>query len=76
MTTISAILITIGSIPNIPGIAAGAGGAFLASGTAHALGSIAVGVGSLLKAVSDGQQPKAADGQASTSQPQAQPQTK
>ncbi|KAI0689059.1 hypothetical protein BC835DRAFT_1283738 [Cytidiella melzeri] len=61
MTAISAVLITIGSIPALPVISAGAGGAFLASGTAHAIGSIAVGVGSLLKAVSDsqtGQPPK------------------
>ncbi|KAI0087690.1 hypothetical protein BDY19DRAFT_985826 [Irpex rosettiformis] len=60
MTAISAVLITIGSIPAIPAISAGAGGAFLASGTAHAIGSIAVGVGSLLKAVSESQQPPAA----------------
>ncbi|THG95836.1 hypothetical protein EW026_g5879 [Hermanssonia centrifuga] len=53
MTAISAVLITIGSIPAMPAIAAGAGGAFLASGTAHAIGSIAVGVGSLLKTISD-----------------------
>ena len=53
MTALSAVLITIGSIPALPGIAAGAGGAFLASGTAQAIGSIAVGVGSLIKAVSD-----------------------
>ena len=57
MTAISAVLITIGSIPAIPAISAGAGGAFLASGTAHAIGSIAIGVGSLLKAVSESQQP-------------------
>ena len=44
-------------IPAIPAISAGAGGAFLASGTAHAIGSIAIGVGSLLKAVSESQQP-------------------
>ncbi|KIP06761.1 hypothetical protein PHLGIDRAFT_42695, partial [Phlebiopsis gigantea 11061_1 CR5-6] len=46
MTAISAVLITIGSIPALPAIATGAGGAFLASGTAQAIGSIAVGVGS------------------------------
>ncbi|TCD62792.1 hypothetical protein EIP91_006410 [Steccherinum ochraceum] len=50
MTTISAVLITVGSIPALPVISAGAGGAFLASGTAHAIGSIAVGIGSLLQA--------------------------
>jgi len=49
MTAISAVLITVGSIPAIPAISAGAGGAFLASGTAHAIGSIAVGIGSLLQ---------------------------
>ena len=55
MTALSAVLITVGSIPAIPAISAGAGGAFLASGTAHAIGSIAVGVGSLLKAIGDTQ---------------------
>jgi len=49
MTTLSAILITVGSIPAIPAISAGAGGAVLASGAAHAVGAIAVGVGSWLK---------------------------
>ena len=53
MTALSAVLITVGSIPAIPAISAGAGGAFLASGTAHAIGSIAVGVGSLLKAIGE-----------------------
>ena len=53
MTTISAVLITIGSIPALPAIHACAGGAFLASTTAQAIGSIAIGVGSLIKAVSD-----------------------
>ena len=42
MTAISAVLITVGSLPAIPAISAGAGGAFLASSTAHALGSLAV----------------------------------
>ncbi|KAL6307347.1 hypothetical protein BKA93DRAFT_727632 [Sparassis latifolia] len=55
MTAISAVLITVGSLPALPAISAGAGGAFLASTTAHALGSIAVGLGTLLKASSDGQ---------------------
>jgi hypothetical protein len=54
MTTLSAILITVGSIPAIPAISAGAGGAILASGAAHAVGAIAVGVGSWLKAQQDG----------------------
>ncbi|KAF7306505.1 hypothetical protein MIND_00441800 [Mycena indigotica] len=49
MTTISAILIVAGSIPSLPGIAAGAGGAVLASSTAHAVGAIAVGIGSWMK---------------------------
>ncbi|KAI0075236.1 hypothetical protein K474DRAFT_1709206 [Panus rudis PR-1116 ss-1] len=55
MTALSAVLITVGSIPALPAISAGAGGAFLASGTAHAIGSIAVGVGSLLQAIGNQQ---------------------
>jgi len=55
MTALSAVLITVGSLPAIPAISAGAGGAFLASGTAHAIGSIAVGLGTWLKAQNDGQ---------------------
>ncbi|KAI0351230.1 hypothetical protein OH77DRAFT_963210 [Trametes cingulata] len=54
MTAISAILITVGSLPALPAVAAGAGGAFLASSTAHALGSLAVGFGTLLQAQVDG----------------------
>ncbi|KAK0475519.1 hypothetical protein IW261DRAFT_1645981 [Armillaria novae-zelandiae] len=50
MTTISAILITAGSLPAIPAVAAGAGGAVLASGAAQAVGAIAVGLGSWLRA--------------------------
>ncbi|KDR73932.1 hypothetical protein GALMADRAFT_594529 [Galerina marginata CBS 339.88] len=50
MSIISAILITAGSIPAIPAIAAGAGGAVLASGTAHAIGAVAIGVGQALGA--------------------------
>lgn len=50
MSIISAILITAGSIPAIPAIAAGAGGAVLASGTAHAVGAIVVGLGQALGA--------------------------
>ncbi|KAJ7071394.1 hypothetical protein C8F01DRAFT_1110377 [Mycena amicta] len=49
MTTISAILIVAGSIPSLPAVAAGAGGAVLASSTAHAVGAIAVGIGSWIK---------------------------
>ena len=60
MTAISAVLITIGSIPALPAIATGAGGAFLASGTAQAIGSIAIGVGSLINAVNN---PKTAQAQ-------------
>ncbi|KXN90415.1 hypothetical protein AN958_04284 [Leucoagaricus sp. SymC.cos] len=48
MSVLSAILITVGSIPAIPAISAGAGGAVLASGAAHAIGAIAVGVGQAL----------------------------
>jgi len=48
MSIISAILITAGSIPAIPVIAAGAGGAVLASGAAQAAGAIAVGLGQVL----------------------------
>ena len=49
MTALSAILISIGSIPAIPAIAGGAGGAILASCAAHAVGAVAVGVGSWIK---------------------------
>lgn len=48
MSIVSAILITAGSIPAIPAISAGAGGAVLASGAAHAIGAIAVGIGQVL----------------------------
>ena len=54
MTALSAILITVGSLPALPAISAGAGGAFLASSTAHALGSLAVGLGTILQAQTDG----------------------
>lgn len=54
MTTLSAVLITVGSLPTLPAISAGAGGAFLASSTAHALGSLAVGLGTLLQAQTEG----------------------
>jgi len=56
MTTLSAILITVGSIPAIPVIAGGAGGAILASGAAHAVGAVAVGLGSWIKAQQDAKQ--------------------
>ena len=48
MSIISAILITAGSIPAIPAIAAGAGGAVLASGAVQAAGAIAIGLGQAL----------------------------
>jgi len=48
MSIISAILITAGSIPAIPVIAAGAGGAVLASGAVQAAGAIAIGLGQAL----------------------------
>lgn len=51
MSTISAILITAGTLPTIPAIA---GGTVLASGVAQAVGAIAVGVGNMLKAQQDG----------------------
>ena len=54
MTTLSAVLITVGSLPALPAISAGAGGAFLASSTAHALGSLAVGLGTLLQQQTEG----------------------
>ncbi|TFK27292.1 hypothetical protein FA15DRAFT_220243 [Coprinopsis marcescibilis] len=50
ISVVSAILITVGSIPAIPAISAGAGGAILASGAAHAIGAIAVGLGQALGA--------------------------
>ncbi|KAF9789581.1 hypothetical protein BJ322DRAFT_1043107 [Thelephora terrestris] len=53
MTTLSAILITVGTLPAIPALAGGAGGAFLASHAVQAAGAIAVGLGNLLKAAQD-----------------------
>lgn len=50
VSVVSAILITVGSIPALPGISAGAGGAILASSAAHAIGAIAVGLGQALGA--------------------------
>lgn len=52
MTTLSAVLITAGTLPAIPAIS---GGTVLASGVAQAVGAIAVGVGNLLKAQHEGQ---------------------
>ncbi|KAH9925662.1 uncharacterized protein BXZ73DRAFT_91085 [Epithele typhae] len=54
MTALSAVLITVGSLPALPAISAGAGGAFLASSAAQAIGSIAVGLGTILQAQADG----------------------
>ncbi|KAF8626045.1 hypothetical protein AX15_005133 [Amanita polypyramis BW_CC] len=48
MSIVSAILITAGSLPAIPAITAGAGGAVLASGAVQAIGAIAVGIGQAL----------------------------
>ncbi|KZT05065.1 uncharacterized protein LAESUDRAFT_702632 [Laetiporus sulphureus 93-53] len=55
MTALSAVLITLGSLPALPVVSAGVGGTFLASSTAHALGSVAVGLGTWLRAQSEGQ---------------------
>ncbi|KAA1466821.1 hypothetical protein DENSPDRAFT_856388 [Dentipellis sp. KUC8613] len=60
MTAVSAILITVGSLPALPGITAGAGGAILASHAVQAAGAIAVGVGNWLKAAQDAAAAKAA----------------
>jgi flagellar biosynthesis component FlhA len=67
MTTLSAILITVGSIPAIPVIASGAGGAILASGAAHAVGAVAVGVGSWIKLQQESKQKTLAATEASES---------
>lgn len=53
MTTLSAVLITVGTLPAIPALAGGAGGAFLASHAVQAAGAIAVGLGNLLKAAQE-----------------------
>lgn len=53
MTTLSAVLITVGSLPALPALAGGAGGAFLASHAVQAAGAIAVGLGNLLKTAHD-----------------------
>ncbi|KAG7087417.1 hypothetical protein E1B28_013385 [Marasmius oreades] len=65
MSTISAILITAGTLPSIPALTAGAGGALLASGAAQAAGAIAVGVGSWLKAQQEARSGGTAAGQQS-----------
>jgi len=53
MSTLSAVLITVGTLPTLPGISAGAGGAILASHAVQAAGAIAVGVGHWLKSAQD-----------------------
>ncbi|KAJ3854484.1 hypothetical protein EV368DRAFT_36633 [Lentinula lateritia] len=63
MSTLSAILITAGTIPSIPAISAGAGGALLASGAVQAVGAIALGVGSWLKAAQQESQTRNGAGQ-------------
>jgi hypothetical protein len=60
MSTVAAVLLTVGSLPTLPGITAGAGGAILASHAVQAAGAIAVGVGSWLKAAQDSAASKAA----------------
>lgn len=64
MTTLSAVLITVGSIPSIPVLAGGAGGAFLASHAIQAAGAIAVGLGNWLKVAQESasQRQQAIDG--------------
>jgi len=52
ISTLSAVLITAGTLPAIPAIS---GGTVLATGVAQAVGAIAVGVGNLLKAQQEGQ---------------------
>ena len=68
MSIISAILITAGSIPPLPAITAGAGGAVLASGAAHAIGAIAVGLGQALSVSVKNQQQKEQQGIANVSE--------
>ncbi|EJF60238.1 hypothetical protein DICSQDRAFT_88061 [Dichomitus squalens LYAD-421 SS1] len=68
MTALSAVLITVGSLPALPAISAGAGGAFLASSTAHALGSLAVGLGTILQSQTEGKLQVQQGGEAQKSQ--------
>lgn len=60
MTTLSAVLITVGSLPALPGISTAAGGTILASHAVQAAGAIAVGVGNWLKSAQDSAAAKAA----------------
>ncbi|KZT25074.1 hypothetical protein NEOLEDRAFT_1156536 [Neolentinus lepideus HHB14362 ss-1] len=55
MSALAAILITAGSIPALPAVAASPMAPILASHAAQAIGSIAVGLGTLLKASQNGQ---------------------
>ncbi len=63
MTTLSAVLITVGTLPALPGVSAGAGGAILASHAVQAAGAIAVGVGHWLKSAQDSAAAKAGAGE-------------
>lgn len=60
MTTLSAVLITVGSLPALPALSGAAGGTILASHAVQAAGAIAVGVGNWLKAAQDSASAKAA----------------
>jgi hypothetical protein len=60
MSTLSAVLITVGSLPVIPGLPAAAGGTILASHAVQAAGAIAVGVGNWLKSAQDSAAARAA----------------
>jgi hypothetical protein len=53
MSTLSAALITVDTLPSLPGISAGAGGAILASHAAQAAGAIAVGISHWLESSQD-----------------------
>jgi hypothetical protein len=60
MSTLAAVLLTVGSLPALPGISAGVGGTLLASQAVQAAGAIAIGVGTWLKAAQDSAAVKAA----------------
>jgi hypothetical protein len=59
MSTLAAVLLTVGSLPALPGISAGVGGTLFASQAVQAAGAIAVGVGTWLKAAQDSAAAKA-----------------
>lgn len=67
MSTLSAVLITVGTLPSLPGLSAGAGGAILASHAVQAAGAIAVGVGQWLKSAQDSTAAKAGEAAAQPS---------